>query len=114
MSIEKILFDYFKNQEIPVFAEEPTEEIAEYFVIEKTGSNTENRINKASIAIQSYSDSMLGASELNERLKRFMDRITERNDVSSCRLNSDYNFTDTRKKKYRYQAIYDIVYFDFN
>lgn len=31
--------------------------------------------------------------------------------ISKCTLNSDYNYTDTARKKYRYQAVYDIVYF---
>ena len=30
--------------------------------------------------------------------------------VLSSKLNSDYNFTDTTKKSYRYQAIYDLVF----
>ena len=33
------------------------------------------------------------------------------NTIISCVLNSTYNFTDTRTKRYRYQAVYDLVYF---
>ena len=40
-----------------------------------------------------------------------MENIIDRNDISKCTLNSDYNYTDTARKKYRYQAVYDIVYF---
>ena len=41
-----------------------------------------------------------------------MDGITEKPEIAACRLNSDYNFTDTAKKKYRYQAVFDLVYYD--
>ena len=32
--------------------------------------------------------------------------------ISRARLNSDYNFTDPAKKHYRYQAVFDLVYFE--
>ena len=41
-----------------------------------------------------------------------MAAITERPEVGSCELNSDYNYTDGTKKEYRYQAVFDLVYYD--
>ena len=38
--------------------------------------------------------------------------LPELDAVSASRLNSDYNFTDTTTKRYRYQAVYDLVYFN--
>ena len=38
-------------------------------------------------------------------------KIVEMDDISKCQLNSDYNYTDTTRKKYRYQAVYDMVHF---
>ena len=40
-----------------------------------------------------------------------MGELPSHPEVASCRLNSDYNFTDTTKKQYRYQAVFDIVYY---
>jgi hypothetical protein len=62
-------------------------------------------------AIQSISDSLLGAATLNEAVKLAMDSAASLAEVCSANLNSDYNFTDTSTKQYRYQAIYDITHY---
>lgn len=99
---------------IPVLmerAEEPTEK---YVLIEKTGAGRENMIDNATIAIQSYAESLFDAATLNESVKTAMlgddTNAGFNGTVFSCTLNSDYNFTDTTEKKYRYQAIFDIYY----
>ena len=56
-------------------------------------------------------DSMYAAAKLNEEVKAIMKGIIELPEVSSCRLDSDYNFTDTATKKYRYQAVFDLVHY---
>ena len=55
---------------------------------------------------------MLNAAVLNDKVKKAMDKMIELPEISSCKLNSDYNFTDTETKRYRYQAVYNIVFFD--
>ena len=50
------------------------------------------------------------AAALNEDLKIIMDEIIAYTDISKAKLDSDYNYTDTTKKQYRYQAIYEIYY----
>ena len=32
--------------------------------------------------------------------------------ISSVKLNTDYDFTDEETKEYRYQAVYDLVYME--
>lgn len=82
-----------------------------YIVLEKTGSGRSNHINRATIAIQSICrTSLADAADLNEEVKEAMDAITELPEVFSCDLNSDYNFTNTQTKEYRYQAVFDIYY----
>ena len=97
--------------DIPVRMEEEPGLPEEYILIEKTGSGEENHIASATLAIQSYSGSLYGAASLNERVKESMKKIVEMDDISKCQLNSDYNYTDTTRKKYRYQAVYDMVHF---
>ena len=63
-----------------------------------------------SLSIISYAESLYYAAALNEDVKQAMDDIIALDTVSSAELNSDYNFTDTETKKYRYQAVYDLVY----
>ena len=112
MIIEAILISYLSEQlDVPVYAERPENPETSFVLIEKTGSENRNRISTATMAIQSYAGTLLQAAELNQSVKDAMDRIVERTDISSARLNSDYNFTDTSTKQYRYQAVYDVVYF---
>ena len=55
---------------------------------------------------------MYEASALNEEVKRVMLQITRLSDVSAVRLNSDYNFTSTEAKAYRYQAVFVLTYYE--
>nr|DAJ71501.1 MAG TPA: tail completion protein [Caudoviricetes sp.] len=110
--VEKIIKDYLQsNLGIPVRLEEDDNLEEEYVLIEKTGSGEEEHISKATIAIQSYSASLFGAATLNERVKETMRKIIELDNICRCDLNTDYNYTDTARKRYRYQAVYDIVHY---
>lgn len=109
--IEKIILDYLNGKlDVPVYLEKPASVPERYVVFEKTGSSRENFINSATIAIQSYAESMYEAANLNEKVKEAMDSIVSLPSVSKSRLNGDYNFTDTTKKQYRYQAVYDLTF----
>ena len=110
--IEKIVLDYLTDKlTVPVIMEKPKIVPAEYVLIEKTGSSVENHINSATVAIQSVSsNSLYDAAVLNETVKSEMDAIIELSEISRSQLNSDYNFTNTEPKEYRYQAVYDLVF----
>lgn len=117
--IEITVNDYLKKHlDVPVSLFKLTDQsINEYVLIEKTGSSRENHINRATLVIQSYSDTLLGAMQLNEAVKDAMlgdgtstFGIIASCDVARCSLNSDYNFTDTTRKEYRYQAVFDLTY----
>ena len=111
--IEKIVYDYLKDyfaESIPVFMETPVDPPTEYILIEKTGSGEENYIPSAIMAIQSYGATLFRAAEVNELVKKAMRDIVTLPTVSRVSLNSDYNFTDTRTKKYRYQAVIGLTY----
>ncbi|RHP05604.1 hypothetical protein [Dorea sp. AF36-15AT] len=110
--VEKTIKDYLQTSlGIPVRLEEEDNLGNEYVLIEKTGSGAEDHIKRATLAIQSYSMSLYGAAELNERVKEAMEKCIELDDICRCDLNSDYNYTDTSRKKYRYQAVFDIVHY---
>lgn len=110
--IEKIVREFLKRQlDKEVYMEEQEHMLKEYVLIEKTGSSKENHIEKAVLAIQSYAESLQSAAELNERVKGAMEGIVELPSISKCELNTDYNYTDTKRKKYRYQAVFDIVHY---
>ena len=108
--IEITLLNYLKNAlSVPVYMEVPSD-VSEYVIIEKTGSSKENHINTATFAIQSVSTSLYKAAVLNESVKTAMDAFRDEPEISKSSLNSDYNYTDTTTKTYRYQAVYDLVY----
>lgn len=110
--IEKIVREFLKRQlGKEVYMEEQEHMLEEYVLIEKTGSSKENHIEKAVLAIQSHAESLQSAAELNERVKNAMEGIVELPSISKCELNTDYNYTDTKRKKYRYQAVFDIVHY---
>lgn len=110
--IEKIILDYLSAvMTVPVKMEAPENPPAEFCVIEKTGSDVSNHIKRATVAVQSYAASLYQAAELNEEVKAAMENLSALPEISKVSLNSDYNFTDTQTKKYRYQAVFDIYHF---
>lgn len=109
--IEKVILDYLNNSlSVPAYTETPEEKPEKYVILEKIGSGNEDFIKNAMLAIQSHAERMEEAAQLNEEVKSAMDNIIVLNQIAKCKLNSDYNFTDTSKKQYRYQAIYDVFY----
>jgi hypothetical protein len=109
--IEKIVQDYLTEKlSVQVLTEEPDKPPKSYVLIEKTGSGRKNFIENATLAIKSYDTSMYKTAVLNEMVKKAMEDIIEIDAVSRCELNTDYNYTDTETKRYRYQAVFDIVY----
>lgn len=109
--IEKKVLDYLKTVlSVPVYPEKPDTAPERYVLIEKTGGSCENFVHSDTIAIQSYAESLFEASKLNEEVKKAMNNIINLDSIGKSKLNTDYNYTDTVKKKYRYQAVYDLTY----
>lgn len=110
--IEKIVLDYLNGKlKVPAYMEEKGNMPEEYVLIEKTGGGGNSCIRNATLAIQSFSASKFKAANLNEKVVEEMENIIELDDISKCALNSSYDYTDTAKKRYRYQAIFDIVHY---
>lgn len=110
--IELVVLNYLTEQmDVPVYAEEPEEKPERYVLIEKTGSSINNHIRRATFAIQSYAPSMIDVMALNEEVKMVMDDAAILPEIARSHLNSDYNYTDTETKRYRYQAVYELVHY---
>lgn len=110
--IEEIILNYLQAAlSVPVFMEVPEKQPAAFVVIEKTGSGRKNKISEATVAIQSYADTLLAAARLNAAVKAAMDDLADLSEICRAELNTDYNFTDTATKRYRYQAVYDITHY---
>lgn len=111
--IEKVVIDYLESAiSVPVYAEVPEGGSDSFVVVEKVGSSRANYLDSTTIAVQSYGDSLANAAKLNKTVKGLMLDVISLDQVSAVRLNSDYNFTDTATKRYRYQALFVITYYD--
>ena len=110
--IEKTVKEYLElNIDVPVYLEIPANPPEKYVVIEKTAGGEENHLEIATLAIQSVSEkSLYNAAELNEQVKKTLRSIVFETGIMKCKLNTDYNFTDTVKKVYRYQAVYNLTF----
>lgn len=110
--IEVILLDYLSTAlNVPCYMEEPADPEESYIIIEKTAGRNDEHISRATFAIQSYGASLYDAASLNLEVKIAMASINLP-EIARAALNSDYNFTDTTTRRYRYQAVYDIVYYE--
>ena len=98
--------------QVPVYAERPEIPDNQYVIVEKTGSDKRNHIDMATIAVQSHAQTLYEAAALNLLVKTAMESLISNNAISRCALNSDYNYTDETTKTYRYQAVYDITYYE--
>nr|DAT59039.1 MAG TPA: tail completion protein [Caudoviricetes sp.] len=82
-----------------------------FVLIEQTGSGKRKHLKSSTIVFQSYDSTLYKAAQLNEAVKAAVEMLVELDDVSGVSLNSDYIYTDTESKKYRYQAVFDIKHY---
>lgn len=110
--IEIIIKDHLDSKiEEPVFMTKPSPSLGSYVVFEKIGSSKNNHLPSAAFAFQSYGTSLYDAAKLNEKVKTAIEQMIALDDIRGISLDSDYNFTDTTTKEYRYQAVYQIKYY---
>lgn len=109
--IEKVLLEYLEdNLDVPVVYEAPAQ-ITSYVLIDKTGSSRRNTIVTSTFAIQSYGASLLEAAELSKTVEGVMDSFWREDGITRVELDTDYNFTNTATKQYRWQAVYRITHY---
>lgn len=110
--IEITVLRYLENiiRDVPVLLEVPENPPASYIVLRKTGSDEANRIYEATIAVLSYAPSLYEAIALNERVVSAFRNMGPPDGVFTAKLNSDYEYTDTSTKEYRYQAVFQVYY----
>ena len=112
--IEVIILNHLKNElSVPVHLEkpEPLPIDGRYVLIEKVGSNEINKTGGSTFTFQSYANSMYNAAVLNKETKKAVNNLIDLDEIVSVKLNTDYNFTDTTTKQYRYQAVYNIKHY---
>ncbi len=98
------------NLDVNAYAESP-EELTDYVLVEQTGSSRNNHITTTTFAIQSYGTSLLDAMTLNGEVEMAMSDFAQLNRVARVELETDYNFTNTETKQYRWQAVYNVTHY---
>lgn len=110
--IEEVILGYLNEYlSVPAFLERKGKMPDRYVLFEKTGGSKRNHLPSATFAFQSYGKSMYEAAILNKELKQVIENMIAVDEISKVKLNSDYNFTDTTTKEYRYQAVFDINHY---
>lgn len=110
--IEVTVYNYLNDAlSVPVYTELPKEKPQRFVVLDKIGSSKENYLSSSTVAFQSYAESKFQAALLNEQVKEAIENMIVLDEISKVELNSDYNFTDTTTKEYRYQAVYEIYHY---
>lgn len=105
--IEKKIRDYLEEAlDVPVLVEHRERDPYVFVIFEKTGGYIKNTIHHSTFAFQSYGRTLAEALELNNDLIDYMMIFEDAN----VKLNSNYNFTDISTKRYRYQAILELIY----
>lgn len=111
--IEKTILGHLSAAlDVPCYMERPPHAPDRFVLLEKTGESRENYISTAILAVQSYAPHMMEAAELNEQVKAAMFEAVRLAGVAAVRMNSDYNFTDTAMRGYRYQAVFDVTHYE--
>jgi len=116
--IEETVLTYLNTAlDVPVLMElpeVPSEDYPEFpdslVIVELVGKSVENRLHNASIAFQSYGSSLYNAAALDEQVRAAVEAMPEHTDISGAHLASNYNHTDTRTGRYRYQCVYELYY----
>ena len=109
--IAKTLLDYLDSTlSVPVVMEAP-EQTTGYVLIDQTGSSRTNHIITTTFAIQSFGSSLYNAMLLNDDVKDAMVGFAELDEITRVELETDYNFTNTATKQYRWQAVYNITHY---
>lgn len=109
--IAKTLLDYLDEHLLVPAYMEAHSELTDYVLIDQTGSSRENHIVTTTLAIQSYGQTLYQAMLLNESVKQAMEDFTQLPEVTRVELQTDYNFTNTTTKQYRWQAVYLITHY---
>lgn len=110
--IESVIKTHLNSQlENPAYLEKPDPAPARYVLIEKIGGGKSNHLHSSTYTFQSYAESLYQAAVLNDAVKAAVEGLEALDEIGGVHLNSDYNFTATETKEYRYQAVYDIKHY---
>lgn len=109
--IEKTVRDFLEERlPVPVKLGTPPGPPESYVLIQKVGSGEENGLQRATLAIQSLAPTLYEAAALNAQVKLQMRALTGLPRIFRAHPDNDYDHTNPKDRRYRYQAVYTIYY----
>ena len=110
--IEVLLKKYLEEQtKLKIYLMLPINKPDKFISFEKIGGSYDNMLKSSTFAIQIWGESLYDVASLNEVVKSCLINFVENERISKVKIDSDYNFTDTETKKYRYQIVVDIWHY---
>lgn len=110
--IEVDIIKYLSNAlKVSVTGEKPATKPKEYVVIEKIDGGRIDYIDAITISIMSYSDTLLNAAKLDERVQKAMFDIVSLDNISSSKLGGGSQSIDKQTKEYAYESIFNLIYY---
>lgn len=111
--IEIIVKEHLEGRlDAPVYFEFPKNPPECFLVLRREGNPRENLLDSAMLIVDSYGPSLLEAARLNASTKRALDALVDLPSVSASKRGGDYPLVDTKNKRYRYQAVQNITYYE--
>ena len=114
MSIESTVIGFLADRlDVPVSGEVPHGPPGRYVAVERTGGgDSKDGLRRATLAIRSVAPTLAEAVGLSTRVRSAMRLLPGLPRVFRCVCTREYNFTDTRSKERRYQAVFEILYME--
>ena len=111
--IEFVIKEYLQQRlEVPVYFEFPRKPSESFLVLNVEHNSRENHIDSALLVVDSYGPSQLAAAQLNRSVKPVLDDLALLPNISASKRGGDYPAFDSANKKYRYQAVQNITYYE--
>ena len=97
---------------VPVYFEFPSNPCESFVVLKVENNPRENLIDSALIVADSYGPTQLDAARLNASVKPILDDLVLLPSISASKRGGDYPAFDSVNKRYRYQAVQNITYYE--
>ena len=111
--IDFIIKEHLESRlDAPVYFEFPKKVPDSFVVLKKENNPRENMLDSAMLVVDSYGPTQLAAAIVNESVKRALDDLVLLPSISASKRGGDYPAFDTANKRYRYQAVQNITYYE--
>lgn len=111
--IETILIDQLKTVTgLHAYVMVPDDMPDEFYIIDRTATDKTDHITTVNCAVQAYAKSAARAAEMAEASVVALEQLAERADFSKCAMYNLYMFTDTVRKRPRYQTMFEIIHYE--